>query len=306
MDNTGHVWSVPGDTGDYYVIVTGVANPPATSTTAHVVITPDTNAPTMLYAIARTNGAGTTIRVTFSEPFVDMYPLTNEVFEWTASTTAPTVTDGLSSPESITQISATEIDLNFVDPTVAADTYRLDFAETLTPHDRAQTPNAMTQTSIPIYTHEQEILPINAVWKYDDAVTQSSPTENWRDLGYDDSDAIWKQGTAPFDAKKAQNGAQGVDCRDTTTFYGLTGLPLTCIAITNSATGVQNPTVFFRTHFILDAAIPTNIMMRLNGKFDDSGIIYQLRHCSGRTFGWRWRCAGYRHSFSSFVAPDRR
>lgn len=272
-DGSGHAWSVPADSGDYSVVVTGPVNPPATSATAHVVIRPDTNAPTFLYAVRETNAAGgTTFRITLSEPLTDITLLTNEVLNWAYRPAAdPAGGPSSVSPDALASFSATQIDLIF--NTIIPDgPYMLDYSGGPV-FDRAASPNQLTTTSVPVYGFEAELLPMTASWKYDDAVTETTPAADWFSAAYDDSDSgIWKTGVGPFDAKKSANQTAGLDCRDNS-LYSL-GAVGTCIALTNSATGVENPMVFFRTHFNFSGAAPSNVVLRFNGKFDDFAVVY--------------------------------
>src|SRR5439155_1168816 len=71
---SGRAYSVPSDSGKYYVIVTGAANPPATSTAVTVTVTADTTAPRFTYAVCDSADLSL-IKVFLSEPVQNPNPV---------------------------------------------------------------------------------------------------------------------------------------------------------------------------------------------------------------------------------------
>jgi len=109
-------------------------------------------------------------------------------------------------------------------------------------------------------------LPLQANWRFLD--NDTDPGATWFNPAFDDSS--WRLGPGVFDARRAANGAAGVNCRDTA-LYGL-GAVGTCINL-NSATTTNTINTFFRTHFNYWAN-PSGAYLRLSGKMDDSAVIF--------------------------------
>jgi len=61
---SGKTWSIPADSGQYYVIVTGAVAPPVTSTPATVTVTADTTPPAFVYAQCGATAEDIIIRLT--------------------------------------------------------------------------------------------------------------------------------------------------------------------------------------------------------------------------------------------------
>jgi hypothetical protein len=283
---SGFTYSRPQDSGDYTVVVSGSVAPPATSNPAHVVILPDTNAPTFLWAIRDTNGAGNlVIRVGLSEPLANNTIDYLDNLYWYVPATSAGGSD-LGSPDSValTNVVASvnhksylEIQLTFgavtVDPST---TYRVDYdtgASGATLFDRAQTPNNMAVMSSPFWAHQASVLSFDDSWKYSD-VNLPAPA-GWQNLGFDDSDtSFWKSGPGPLDGKRVDGQPPATWCR--TTADANFQLPTigTCLVLSNATAPGNIATYYFRTTFQYNNQVQSNAMLRLTGKFDDGAVVY--------------------------------
>ncbi|HMJ91870.1 MAG TPA: immunoglobulin domain-containing protein, partial [Candidatus Acidoferrum sp.] len=278
MTGSGFTWSRPEDSGDYAVTVSGAVAPPAASDPAHVVITPDTNAPTFFWALSDTNAAGNlVIRVAYSEPLITaLSDLTEPIFWNVLKVSGPGADllspDEASAPVILTNVvfattNTLEIHLVFalgvaLDP---ATTYKVTFDGGAAPLvDRAQTPNTMANYELPLYAHSREPISLNSEWRY--SGLDVPPPGNWWEAAYDDSDGgFWTLGNGPFDAFRD-------GCR-TDTLHNL-GPVGTCLVWSNDLAPAVITNYYFRTHFNYPGQPQANGMMILNGKFDDGGVIY--------------------------------
>jgi hypothetical protein len=259
INGSGRAWSVPGDSGDYYVVVTGAVPPPVTSSVAHVTVTPDTTAPKINYVICSQTDA-TLLTVVLSEPLAP--DLVTDTDSWaikagTNPEEAPASVDYTPNTTTVTLHLSTARD-PFVAYTVRT---------VVAMNDRAVTPNTLPAgTTVRVNCFATELLPLTATWRYLD--NDSNPGDSWFTAGFDDS--AWSQGAGPFDAKSGAGGTAGSNCRDTT-LYSL-GAVGTCLRFTNSI-GNRTTNCYFRTHFNY-LGYNTNTVLQLNGKFDDCGIVF--------------------------------
>ena len=263
LAGSGKAWSVPSDSGDYYVVVTGALNPPATSSKATVKVHADTNPPVFLYATCDPVDLHV-INLLLSEPVVDDENL-RDTLNWT-------ITDVVGGGEltvvalgytpggtAITFTNFLPRDLNLA--------YRITQGGTPLV-DRSIAQNAMpAQSSVLINCIETELVTLTANWRYQDDDVDPGPT--WFQSGFVDSG--WTLGAGVFDAKRDAAGAAGQNCRDAT-LYNL-GTVGTCINLTSPVTMTNLITAYFRTHFSFGGD-PTNVILESNGKFDDGGIVY--------------------------------
>ncbi len=266
ITSSGFAWSRPEDSGDYTVVATGSVAPPATSTAAHVVITADTNAPKLLWAVVDTN----TVRVLLSEPVInplDDYGNDNANLYWTVDE----VGGGGQSPDLIALV-GNELRLTFVSGlTIQADkSYIVTFGGVSPLTDRAQTPNnSVLPLEVPLYAHQQITVPMTQLWKYSDK--DVAPPADWSTAGFDDSDtSFWKTGPGVLDAKRQATlpWCRAVPVNTLTNSVG------TCLILSNDLATGATPTYYFRTHFNFIAAAPSNTALRLFSKFDDAAVVY--------------------------------
>jgi hypothetical protein len=259
INGSGRAWSVPGDAGDYYVVVTGSVPPPATSSVAHVTVTADTIAPRILYGICSEADA-TLLTLVLSEPLAP--DLVADMDSWaiqagTSAEEAPAAVDYTSDTTTITlHLSAAR------DPFTP---YKVRTAVDL--KDRAVAANTLpANTTVRVNCFATELLPLNAHWRYLD--DDSNPGDSWFTTGFDES--AWKQGPGTFDAKRTAGGSAGLNCRDNT-LYAL-GAVGTCLTFSNAAF-FETTNCYFRTHFNY-IGYNTNTVLQLNGKFDDMAVVF--------------------------------
>jgi len=261
---SGKGWSMPSDSGDYYVVVTGALNPPATSSKATVLVHADTNPPVFLYATC--DAADPQLITLFlSEPVVDDENL-RDPLNWTIIDEVGGVNNlnvlGVIYTPGTTAITFTNYSPH--DPNLS---YRITMTGTPLV-DRAIAQNAMPPgSSILINCIETELVALNANWRYQDNDVDPGPT--WFQSSFVDSG--WALGPGVFDAKTNAAGAAGLNCRDIT-LYNL-GAVGTCIKVTSPVTMTNLITAYFRTHFNFGGD-PTTAILQSNGKFDDGAIVY--------------------------------
>jgi hypothetical protein len=261
---SGKAWSVPGDSGDYYVVVTGALDPPATSSTAKVLVHADTNPPVFLYATCDPVDLKL-ITLTLSEAVDNSNSQVTETFNWTI-TPVGGGNDVFINAIGYTPGSATITftNANDRDPTTA---YLItDVGDPLTDLSTAQ--NTMpAQSSILMNCIATELVALNASWRYEDNDVDPGPT--WFQSGFVDSG--WALGAGVFDAKRDAAGAAGQNCRDMTLYtLGTVG---TCIKLTSPVTMTNLITAYFRTHFFFGGN-PATAILEATGKFDDGAIVY--------------------------------
>jgi hypothetical protein len=262
-------WSVPGDNGSYHVVVSGSANPAATSATVTVTVTPDTTAPVAEWVNCTANAGEIVLNVSES---LDNYTaaVTNfasyVVESPTGNLTVTNITHGANSPR---------VHL-FVDQALdPAKQYHL--STTLALPDRAQTANFLpANTRLPILCASNHIADLSHVWKYNEA--DLDLPSDWTSAAYVDTGADWKSGAGPLDAKLHGTGATGENCRDTIPFYPTNGVGLgpvgTCISYVSPVTQTNLITTYFRTHFTSPSAGGSSALLHLQGKVDDGAVIY--------------------------------
>jgi hypothetical protein len=260
-------WSRPSDSGNYRVVVTGAENPPATSQVATVTINADAVAPQFSWALVETN----IVRILLSEPLGNPlldYGDQNANLYWT---TDPVSGPGPSfgAPDDV-RVTNGEIHLIYSGPLVAdpQTSYKVIYDSGNPLYDRAETPNNMASTQVPLHIHEAQALAFDDSWKYSD-LDLPAPA-GWQLPGFNDSDtSFWKSGSGPFDAKRGTTG-----CR-TTSEVNFELPPIgTCIAITNLPNTNNIFSYYFRTRFAYNGQVQSNIMIRLKGKFDDGGVVF--------------------------------
>ena len=261
---SGKGWSVPNDSGDYYVVVTGALSPPATSSKATVLIHADTNPPVFLYATCTSTNLNL-VTLTLSEPVGNSIDEVLDALNWTIEAlgggTDPIVV-GVDYTPGTTTITFTTFHPR--DPNQA---YRL--TQVGPPlYDRAIAQNTMPSlSSILLNCIETELVALGASWRYQDDDVDPGPTWFTNDF----VDTGWALGAGVFDAKRDGAGAAGQNCRDAS-LYNL-GSVGTCIKLTSPVTMTNLITAYFRTHFFFGGD-PANVILESNGKFDDGAIVY--------------------------------
>jgi hypothetical protein len=264
INGSGKAWSVPADSGDYYVVVTGALAPPATSSTVKVLVHADTNPPVFLYATCDSTDLKV-VTLTLSEAVDNSNNQVTDTFNWSITAVGggeDLVPNAIGYTPGSTTINFTNI--NDRDPTKA---YLItDVGEQLV--DRSTAQNAMPpQSSILINCISTELTALNASWRYQDNDVDPGPT--WFNPSFVDSG--WATGVGVFDAKRDGAGAAGQNCRDMS-LYNL-GNVGTCIKLTSPVTMTNLITAYFRTHFFFGGD-PAAVILDANGKFDDGAIIY--------------------------------
>jgi hypothetical protein len=258
----------PGDSGLYHCTAMNSFNT-VTSADAAVMVIPDTTSPRFVYATC-----GATLQdfsAIVSEPLNDNCGSSGSVsdtFNWAIRDIAnPNDLLGVTSVTyaeggtSILFTTARERDPGKTYEIVqsGADLY-----------DTASSQNQLPVDSrIILSCVSNELVSLNGTWRYNDADAEDGP--DWFTVGYNDRGSEWKTGAGPFDAKRGAGGAAGLNCRDST-LYGL-GTVGTCINLTSPVTLTNIVTVDFRTHFNFSGD-PSNAILRLEGKVDDSAQIY--------------------------------
>lgn len=261
---SGKAWSVPSDSGDYYAVVTGALSPPATTVVAKVQVHADTNPPVFLYATCDSMDLHV-VTLTLSEPVDNSNSQVTETFNWSI-TPVGGGTDLIPSSIGYTPGSTTIFFTNVNERDPSKGYLITDVGDALTDLSAAQ--NAMQEPrSVLMNCVTTELVPLNASWRYLDNDVDPGPT--WFNPGF--SDGGWSLGSGVFDAKRDAAGAAGQNCRDTT-LYNL-GPVGTCIRLTSPVTMTNLITAYFRTHFTFGGD-SNNVILELNGKFDDGAIVY--------------------------------
>jgi len=263
---SGQTWSVPSDSGDYYVFINGALAPPVTSSAVHVQINADTNAPAMLYATCTATNLAEVL-ITLSEPIaVPTDGRLTDSFNWPleALGTIGGVIDALTiayTPGS------TNILITYAAPRDPGQAYKLSYiGEPLT--DRSAAANPMPSPStVVLNCLETEVISLTAAWRYQDDDIDPGPA--WFANSFDDSS--WTTGAGPFDAKRNAAGIAGANCRDDT-LYNL-GSVGTCINLESPVTLTNLITSYFRTRFDFGGT-PSTTILQLSGKFDDGAVVY--------------------------------
>ncbi len=259
---SGQSWSVPSDSGTYYVTVNGALAPPVTSTPVSVRVDADTTPPAFLHATCTTNL--NEVVITLSEPITATGELTDN-FNWPLQ--------DMDSGEALIALDVTYVEgsasilVRYTTPRDPSHAYQISYiGAALT--DRSAAGNAMPgPASIPINCIETEVVPLNATWHYQDDGTDPGP--NW--FAADFNDAGWQVGSGPFDAKRDGAGAAGPNCRDAG-LYAL-GAIGTCLRLESPVTGTNLITAYFRTRFSFGGN-PSTTILQLNGKYDDGAQVY--------------------------------
>ncbi len=261
MGGWPYPWSTPMDNGTYYVIISGTL-PPAVES-AHVVVTvnPDVTAPTLVRALC---GPGPDqMTLTLSEPLNNATLEATDQFLWEIRTLDDAemlplsdlpvyIDDGVSRTMLFTATGR--------DPTKAYKVVRVgvDLAR-----DTAKLPNFLaTGASVPILCFTNELLALDASWRYNDTGADLGPA--WY-TGPDSS--LPSTGVGLFDAKRA---AAPPDSRAAIT----NGLPVgTCTTLSNTTTLVLITNHFFRTHFNFSGS-PAQVLLQMETYNDDGAIVY--------------------------------
>lgn len=263
---SGLAWSVPADSGTYYVVVSGAVAPPVTSQAAVVSVSTDVTPPQLLFALPTANIDE--IVVALSEPLANEGTRANEVTDplnWSIESEDGTA--GLGTLNILYTPGSTNIYITTT-PRNPAIGYRI---TTVVPqHDTALAENEMPAGSaVGINSVESELVAMTADWRYSDGDVDPGP--NWFQAGFDDSGTDWRSGPGPFDAKRRALDTDPSDCR-AATLYNL-GNVGTCINLTSPVTQTNLITAYFRTRFSFGGN-PATTILRLNGKLDDGGVIY--------------------------------
>ena len=272
MAGSGLTTSVPSDSGAYYVIVTGLGEPPTvTSDTVTVTVNADVTAPSFVYARCNpTNDTG--FILTVSEALDNSAGTVDDVFTWAVYDLADP-----GSTVSLLSIAYAAGDTNIYftadfprDPTIGYGIrYRTEEYAPL--HDVSQAMNDMALDASVLVTcfSNKVLIADTATWSFDDSGTDVAVA--YRVPTFDDSG--WKTGVGVFDGKRGAAATPDV-CRLGTVLSG--GLIAnTCIAISNATATAGIPTVYFRKHFTLTAEdIAKTTMLRLITILDDGAAFY--------------------------------
>ena len=144
--------------------------------------------PTILYALGSTNPIEITLL--FSEP-IDTNDLANIPFNFSLYDTVSLVPLGITNalaPNRTTLILQTE-------PRLPDTKYTLEMNSVVD----ACAGNAMANpTVVAVHSICTSLLPLTAVWRYDDVTDTNAIAANWAQPGYDDSVAPWKSGPVPL------------------------------------------------------------------------------------------------------------
>ncbi len=259
---SGQSWSVPSDSGTYYVTVNGALAPPVTSAAVNVRVNPDTTPPALLYATCTTNLDEVVVHL--SEPVIATPDLSDN-FNWPLQDVD---TGELLIALEITYVEGSStITIRYTTPRDPSHAYQLSYiGNPLT--DRSAAANTMPSPSlVSLNCIATEVLPLNAQWRYQDDGTDPGP--NWFAMGF--NDAGWLMGSGPFDAKRDGAGAAGQNCRDAG-LYGL-GAIGTCLRLVSPVTETNLITAYFRTRFFFGGN-PATTILQLNGKYDDGAQVY--------------------------------
>ena len=263
-------WSTPGDSGTYWVVVTGSIAPTAESDHVQVTVNADATAPTLLYAVS-TNTSGEFI-LHLSEALDDSGGAVSAPANWSVLKVSGQGGD-LGQPTGVAYNQAART-ITLTGPYTGglADSLTAYRIETLAPmHDLACTQNALPSgSSIGINSFETELVALNHTWRFDDTDQDPAATGGtWSAIDF--PDGSWASAAGPFDAKRNANGVAGSNCRDTS-LYSL-GAVGHCLNLTSPVTLTNLITSYFRTHFTF-AGTPGTTILRLNGKFDDGAVVY--------------------------------
>lgn len=251
---SGALFSVPLDSGMYYVVVTGSTAPAVTSDTVQVTVTADTTAPAFRFALCP---SPTTVTILLTEPVLPTYAgnTIDDNFAWEIEkVSGPGANVGVST---ITYAGGTTITLELVGPLDPATTYRAVLDNAFP--DLAVTPNLLPAPSYAaLYCFTNEMLSVNGAWNYNDTGADLGPT--W----YTGPDSTLPSfGTGVFDSTRA-------GCRATHPFGGTVG---TCTTYSNVTTLEFRTNQYFRTHFSFNG-VPANAILQLETYIDDGAVIY--------------------------------
>jgi len=271
LSDSRYPWSTPADNGTYYVVITGTLPPAAVSTHVTVTVTPDTTAPTPLYAVC--GATADEYRLTLSEPMNNAGLELTDQFLWDireASDNSPlSMQTGLQMQgDSVYTDNGVNRVIVFTatgrDPTKSYKIVRLSGTIAV---DTARTPNQLTPgLSAPLLCFTNEILSLGAVWKYNDTGEDLGP--NW----YTGPDSLFpSSGPGIFDAKRDNANPNALPyCRAAIP----NGLPVgTCTQLSNTTTLVFITNHFFRTHFSFGGN-PSQVILQMETYSDDGAEVY--------------------------------
>jgi hypothetical protein len=252
------LFNFPPDAGSYHVIASNAAGT-ATSRTATVTFLPDTNAPTIVYALGRSSPSE--VLMTFSEPIVPSDA--ENTFAWIiksadGATVLTTVT--------ATRLNPTNVILMTFEERQPSINYVLHY-ESVEPVSDLHGNPMLPGNDIPIALFPSQLISLtNSAWRYDQSDTDFGT--NWTAVGYNDTN--WSTGFGPFDAWRVFNSPS--TCRD---FLPGTGDDVnTCLTLSNATATAEIPTSYFRTHFTFTGDAQYSIL-RLRQIVND-GVVYYL------------------------------
>jgi len=245
------------DAGAYFCIASNSIGS-VTSRTAQVTYRPDTNGPTILYALGQASPSE--ILIVFSEPPEPGAAAEN--FDWEV-----TSLDGTSTLTVLlgTMIDATTLKLLTElprDPDIVYVVRRVADLPELVDHGNPLP--AGSEVAIASFSAPLVLIDDLQTWQYEQSGTDLGT--GWTAPGYDDS--AWLTGLAPFDAFRQPGGP---DCR--TFIPAAEDAVRTCLTLSNATSTAQIPTVYFRTKFNLDGDAAHSIL-RLHTVLNDGAVFY--------------------------------
>lgn len=269
MAGSGLTTSVSSDSGAYYVIVTGVGEPPTvTSDTVTVTVNADVTAPTFAYARCNpTNDTG--FILVLSEAVNNADNDVGDQFNWTIADAADPGSTVAFATDPAYAAGDTNIYFTAEFPRNPGTAYIITYNGLNNLRDLSQAANEMPSGGSVVVTcfSNKVLIAANATWKYLDDDTDVAAA--YRVPTFDDS--AWKTGTGVFDAVRAGAGSLGANCRDLVGGFTVN----TCLILSNATLTADIPAAYFRTHFTLTADdVAKTTMLRLETVLDDGAAYY--------------------------------
>ncbi len=246
-----------GDAGSYFCVVSNTVGS-VTSRTAVVAYVPDTNGPTLLYALGQ--ASPTEIEVVFFEPPEPGNAADN--FEWEITSLDQsillTIVSGAMTSDTTLLLSTAEPR----DPNTVYVVRRLSDLMELVDHGNP----LPAGSEVPVASFSAPLLLIDDIqaWRYNQSGTDLGTS--WMARDYDDTG--WLNGLAPFDAFRQPGGSV---CRSF--IPAAEDAVRTCLTLSNSTSTAQIPTVYFRAKFNFDGDAAHSIL-RLHTVLNDGAVFY--------------------------------
>ncbi|HEU0010561.1 MAG TPA: immunoglobulin domain-containing protein [Verrucomicrobiae bacterium] len=257
----------PLDSGNYQCVVSNLLNSES-SVVATLTVTPDTTAPTILYAYPGANL--NEIIVVFSEPMNDSClgvgggGAVTEAINWLVEDVGGSGLGVASFTNATDFRGQTTLGLMTFSPHDPALPLRVTMQQPL--FDTAVAQNVMTAGTYRVVT---PLVPLDQIWSYDDQDIDPGP--NWFAT---DPAGAFPTGPGPFDAKRDGGilHANGLDDCRANTLYEL-GAVGTCLSLQSPITLTNLITAYFWTQFNF-AGDRNNSDLFFIGKADDGAVVY--------------------------------